>query len=227
VPAVGLKPLRRVVREPPASSTTIHHPQGDVKKISVDNNTLLTSYQTINPPEWLETGSAPEAFWRVGRWELGTTEGGSSGAPLFNSDGRIIGNLTGGEARCGNSVNDYFSKFYMCWDYHPQNNRQLKHWLDPLGSDLISFPGDEPDSIELFRLYPNPNNGRFIIATDTLSLRNSRIRVFNIQGKLIGDMTPHLERSAVFDFSRFESGIYIIEINFRTSVIRKKFIIVK
>jgi hypothetical protein len=40
-------------------------------------------------------------------------------------------------------------------------------------------------------------------------------------------MTPHLESPAIFDFSSFEPGLYIIEINFGTSVIRKKFIIVK
>ena len=35
-----------------------------------------------------------------GGWELGVTEGGSSGSPLFDQNGRIIGQLFGGTATC-------------------------------------------------------------------------------------------------------------------------------
>ncbi|KAK3277497.1 hypothetical protein CYMTET_14499 [Cymbomonas tetramitiformis] len=72
-------------------SIGIHHPRGDVKKISM-NDDLLTS------SSW---GSTPDTHWRVGDWEIGTTEPGSSGSPLFHpQDRRIIGHLTGGSAAC-------------------------------------------------------------------------------------------------------------------------------
>ena len=84
---------------PPENSVTIHHPNGDVKKISVDNDpAVVTSYSDFDD----------NAFWNILQWDIGTTEAGSSGAPLFDQDHRVIGILSGGDASCGHSVNDYF-----------------------------------------------------------------------------------------------------------------------
>ena len=46
-------------------------------------------------------GGAP--CWRVGSWEFGVTEGGSSGSPVVNSSGQVVGQLSGG---CGYNIND-------------------------------------------------------------------------------------------------------------------------
>ena len=57
---------------PAPPTVTIHHPQGDVKKISVDNDEPVTaSYDVYDA----------NTFWKILQWDVGTTEPGSSGAP--------------------------------------------------------------------------------------------------------------------------------------------------
>src|SRR5439155_17440587 len=56
----------------PATETfVIHHPSGDVKKISHDADP---------PTDGINWGPN---HWRIGSYEQGTTEPGSSGSPLF------------------------------------------------------------------------------------------------------------------------------------------------
>ena len=144
---------------PPQSSATIHHPFGDVKKVSLDYDPATTVYQDVNPPVWLEVGSAPGAFWRIEQWDVGVTEGGSSGAPLFNENKHIVGNLTGGDAYCGYPYNDYFSKFHLDWDYYPQQERQLKYWLDSLGTGQTSLEGFDVSGLESIYSYMQSDKG--------------------------------------------------------------------
>jgi hypothetical protein len=73
---------------PTTGGASIHHPAGDIKKISTfSGNTIST--------QW---GSATGSHWRV-TWTAntnghGVTEGGSSGSPLFDAaSGNIIGTL--------------------------------------------------------------------------------------------------------------------------------------
>ena len=107
----------------PDSSVCIHHPQGDVKKIAVDSHSpKIQSYSN---------DYVKNAFLYIGRWEQGTTEGGSSGACLLNQDGLFVGSLTGGAATCENSSRDYFSSFRVAWDYYSDPAKSLKTWLDP------------------------------------------------------------------------------------------------
>jgi lysyl endopeptidase len=103
----------------PTSGTTIHHPSGDIKKISLDYDIL----------------SSNGSFWRVNDWDVGTTENGSSGAPLFNPDHQIIGQLFGGDAACGNNLHDDFGKFSVSW------NNGLKAKLDPDNTGTTTLGG--------------------------------------------------------------------------------------
>jgi len=117
-------------------NVSIHHPKGDVKKISIEEDKVITGdYGTL---------FNKYTHWLIQRWEVGTTEGGSSGGPLFNAEKRIIGTLTGGDASCSNSVNDYFQKLSVSYDSYPNDNENLKHWLNPLGSNLLFLDGLDP-----------------------------------------------------------------------------------
>ncbi len=125
----------------PVNVVSIHHPDGDIKKISKDYD------QTIEG----DFGYGYDAFshWQIQRWDVGTTEGGSSGSPLFNPEHLIVGDLTGGEADCNNPINDYYSRFDRAWNDYPEPLYQLKVWLDPLSSDITKLEGYDPYKILL------------------------------------------------------------------------------
>jgi lysyl endopeptidase len=138
----------------PPNTVSIHHPSGDVKKITLDNDSpLTTTYSAYDE----------NAFWWIEKWETGTTEEGSSGGPLFGNDHRLIGLLNGGDASCGNSVNDYFVKFGRLWDDYPDPSNQVKHWLDPLSASTVTLDGLDPyagakETCDTFKNYTDTEN---------------------------------------------------------------------
>jgi len=119
----------------PAKTVAIHHPQGDVKKISVDLDQPVTASYT----DYTASG-----FWKILQWDSGTTQGGSSGCPLFDQNKRVVGLLTGGEAVCGASVNDYFAKLSVSYNLSPYLWMQLKGWIDPAVSNVLKYDGRDP-----------------------------------------------------------------------------------
>lgn len=122
------------------NSTCIHHPKGDIKKISFDYDLRISD-------KYLGTQSYDDSHWKIEQWDLGTTEPGSSGSPLFNTSKHIIGQLHGGYASCTSPTADWYGKFSMSWNFGDQSDDQLKDWLDPIG--------DSPDSLDGF--YPITN----------------------------------------------------------------------
>jgi len=120
----------------PASTRTIHHPMGDVKKVSIDNDSPgIASYTA----EQLNN-----SFWWIKQWDIGTTEPGSSGGALFSNENLVIGSLTGGYATCEHDSNDYFSIFAYQWNYYSLVSRQLKKWLDPTNTGEIKLDAMDP-----------------------------------------------------------------------------------
>lgn len=120
----------------PTNSVCIHHPSGDRKKITFDNNAATQA----------TFGGA--ACWRIATWEAGTTEPGSSGSPLFDQNKRIIGQLYGGSASCSNNVDDYYGRFNVSWDGNSSSTR-LKDWLDPTNSGVTTLDGYDPNATSL------------------------------------------------------------------------------
>jgi lysyl endopeptidase len=120
------------------SGVGIHHPAGDEKKISTYSSTLSST--TYN-------GGWSNAHWLV-TWVAtanghGVTEGGSSGSPIFNQNGLVVGHLSGGSSFC-NTPNspDLYGKFDRAWDQEGNNaNQQLKAWLDPGNTGSMSLSG--------------------------------------------------------------------------------------
>ncbi len=110
------------------SAVGIHHPSGDTKKISFENNpTVTTSNGGTTSP-----GNGTHV--RVIDWDSGVTEGGSSGSPLFDQDHRIIGQLHSGGSACGNNLSDWYGKFGASWSGGGTNSTRLSNWLDPLAT---------------------------------------------------------------------------------------------
>lgn len=115
----------------------IHHPAGDLKKITFDTNAGT------------QGTFSGAACWRVGNWEDGTTEGGSSGSPLFNSSGLIIGQLYGGSASCSSITEDFYGRFDVSWDGGSNPGNELKTWLDPCNTGATTLQGYDPNAIVL------------------------------------------------------------------------------
>ncbi|MBX7181268.1 MAG: T9SS type A sorting domain-containing protein [Bacteroidia bacterium] len=116
----------------------IHHPAGDIKKISTYTGTLVSSTYG---------GTVANTHWRV-TWAgtangHGVTEGGSSGSPLFGSNGLIVGQLTGGSSYCTAQTSpDLYGKFSYSWTSNgAAANRQLAPWLDPSSSGVTTLAG--------------------------------------------------------------------------------------
>ncbi|MEM6699792.1 MAG: hypothetical protein AAF599_15425, partial [Bacteroidota bacterium] len=122
----------------PQAVTGIHHPAGDAKKISMENDPLTSTVYLQNNPN-------PNAGqWRVADWDSGTTEGGSSGSPIFdNTTKRIVGMLSGGFAACGNNSADWYGKFSFGWNNNGATNPafRLRDWLDPNNTGILAIDG--------------------------------------------------------------------------------------
>ncbi len=115
----------------------IHHPSGDVKKISFENAPVTSA-------AYLQTSGV--SHWRVADWDVGTTEGGSSGSPLFDPSHRIIGQLHGGYAACTNNDADWYGKVSDSWDYGSSSSNRLRDWLDPDNTGANTLNGYDPFS---------------------------------------------------------------------------------
>lgn len=125
---------------PASSGVSIHHPSGDIKKIS-------TFTQSLTSGGGLGFGNDNTTHWRVFWSETanghGVTEGGSSGSPIYNQNGLIVGDLTGGSSYCtATNQSDIYGKLWHGWDQMGNTNAtRLKPWLDPANSGVTVLNG--------------------------------------------------------------------------------------
>lgn len=127
----------------PTSGTNIHHPKGDVKKISFDFDNLITNLSSITWP--LRSPSPPNSHWVV-NLDQGTTEGGSSGSPIFDQNHRIVGQLHGGPNGCA-PVIKYYGRFDKSWTGGGTAATRLKDWLDPNNTLQLTLNSELPIKI--------------------------------------------------------------------------------
>ncbi|WP_202840723.1 proprotein convertase P-domain-containing protein [Luteimonas saliphila] len=115
-------------------ATGIHHPRVAEKRITHSSNPLLIS-------GYFATGNNHlHVFWN----QPGTTEGGSSGSPLYSPDGRVIGQLHGGLASCstsGDDHSDYYGRVFTSWTGGGTDASRLSTWLDPVGTGAEFIDG--------------------------------------------------------------------------------------
>lgn len=127
--------------EAPSRAVAIHHPRGAEKRISFENDpTTITGLFSTESP-------GPGTHIRVTDWDLGTTESGSSGSPLFNQNGLVVGQLHGGDAACGNDGSDWYGRLHMSWAGGGVPGTRLSDFLDPIGSGVTWLPGLDGTSL--------------------------------------------------------------------------------
>lgn len=122
------------------TAVAIHHPNTDEKSISFEfQSTQTTSYLGTSVP-------GDGTHHRVIDWDIGTTEPGSSGSPLFNQDHQVIGQLHGGYAACGNDLSDWYGKFSRSWTGGGTNSSRLSNWLDSAGTGAMFVNTLDPEA---------------------------------------------------------------------------------
>ncbi len=125
---------------PATSGSSIHHPQGDLMKISLYNQ------QAVSVP-WI---SGVSNHWRVS-FNQGIVQHGSSGSALYNQNRRLVGQLHGNQNNvCANpgtnncwcvtqipSIGEY-GRFDLSWTGGGTNATRLSNWLDPNNTGAIT-----------------------------------------------------------------------------------------
>lgn len=120
----------------PSAAVGIHHPDGHEKRISFNDNPLTTMQNCIISTTDTTT------HWRVDDWELGTTEGGSSGSGLWNpANGLLVGVLSGGTAACGVSGYDCYGRLSAAWEATSQTGSTVRAAFDRSGTNPQTMPG--------------------------------------------------------------------------------------
>ena len=190
-------------------TSTIHHPWGDVKKISFDQNIPSTPAHQGDVPYTDLKDYHYFSYWWIRNWEVGSTEGGSSGSPLLNGGQRVIGVLSGGVAKCGDSIDydpetgrviynnafnydDYYTKLGVAWDYYGDAGPSLKPWLDPGQTGATTINGYHPTRTDpprmisgsFYSIYPNPVSEILRISTRQPQAGTVDFRVFDLSGSL-------------------------------------------
>ena len=119
--------------------TAIHHPQASTARYTrCDSKIPIVDYDVKNKV-WTN------AHYHIDKWAVGTTAGGSSGSPLLDPEGRIIGGLTGGSSYCNTPFNDYYFAISRCWEgANMSDATRLQPWLDPKSTGKRNLGGLDP-----------------------------------------------------------------------------------
>lgn len=209
----------------------IHHPRGDVKKIS----TVVS--QPISTGYYLYSEDLNETHWKV-LWQSttnghGTTEKGSSGSPLLNGTHRLIGQLHGGYADCNDSISapDWYGKFDVSWSngYFFSTYRRLNCWLDSLNTGLQTMEGllvipSTKTMNSNQQLYSNihiKNGGQLTIQSNITLMGNSQLIVESggtliIDGGALSNVDLTLKAGAYLHI--LNGGIIVIKNKFEATV---------
>ncbi|MCR4965554.1 MAG: T9SS type A sorting domain-containing protein [Bacteroidales bacterium] len=204
----------------------IHHPGGDTKKISFVKSV---------------TGSSTAKYWTA-HWytnpNRGVTEEGSSGSPLFNANGLIIGDLSNGSSACDYVYGtDNYGKISYSWlnggTY--SNAAKLQPWLDPDNTGTLKLQGmnyngtpaginNFQDEVHTFGVQPNPSNGQVTI-TGSFAEDNGTCLIYNAMGMLVGSYEVDLAAPCQLNLSHLPNGVYMMNITSGNQTYRSKMVI--
>ncbi len=135
----------------PNAGAVIHHPEGDVKKISTFDASVAAPKRTAATLCVASTDGNCTSSRSINAWQVyysqGVTEEGSSGSGLLNQDQLLIGQLSGGQSACngntGNGLYDIYGRLDYGWTASSSSNSQLKANLDPDGTGTLSLAGKD------------------------------------------------------------------------------------
>ncbi|MCK4406567.1 MAG: PKD domain-containing protein [Bacteroidales bacterium] len=122
---------------PGTSGVCIHHPAGDIKKIS----TAVIPF--VSSTWWNGTPSHWRVHWGNTVNGRSIMQGGSSGSPILDQNHYIMGDLSGGweSNSCSSPSPAWFGKIWWSWDHGSSSAFRLKEWLDPIDRGDTVLPG--------------------------------------------------------------------------------------
>ena len=111
----------------PYNPTGIHHPGGEVKKISFTEDVVTGTYY----------------YWEF-HYDIGRIYPGSSGSPLFDPNHRTVGVASfmytdycyEWNCYCDQQYDVGYGRFDRAWDYGDSPSERLQNWLDPSNTGL-------------------------------------------------------------------------------------------
>jgi PKD repeat protein len=123
---------------PADSGVCLHHPAGDIKKVSTYLTPMISStFWNGTPDHW-------RVVWSETENGLSIMQGGSSGSPIFDQDHLIMGDLSGGYTSnaCNSPSPAWYGKMWYSWDLMGDTPAtRLKDWLDPTNTGVTKQPG--------------------------------------------------------------------------------------
>lgn len=154
---------------PPQHCATIHHPGGDLQKLAISFSPPVSSLfcpgcctpdgQRVVPTQrcWRQ----PE--WLVHRYDIGSSSHGSSGAPLFDDHGLVIGQMHGGFATCAHPRDDFFGQLSRAY------NNSLRYEQPMRASMLWPHIDPQPDgSLRMQGADASPESSRHFVSPPAL-----------------------------------------------------------
>ncbi|MDR0536636.1 MAG: trypsin-like peptidase domain-containing protein [Tannerellaceae bacterium] len=177
-----------------------HHPLASVKRLNiVDDAITLKSYPGL---------FIPNSHWNVEHYSVGCTDGGSSGAPLFDASNRVVGLLSGGRSVCDNPRDDFYYALLRAWVHtsgDPQ--KQLKTWLDPGNGNAMSIDGLDPYSTNPCTRLSNVFESKLNDSIETAYLPNSAGKMFGVNS--LNSIAEYAEEYYASAAATVE-GIYLV-----------------
>jgi len=190
------------------SGVSIHHPNEMVKKISTFTQPLV-SVGNLPFQNGIITGA--NAHWQV-RWsptENGhsVTFGGSSGSPIFNENGHIVGTLSGGASFCQTpNAPDFYGKFSHLWNQYSDTTQHFRRFLDPDNTGVLVLDGFDPNAFDFENNTPIATYATNITSTeftanwlalenatryylDVYKIKNDSIKIYLEKSKNVGSVT--------------------------------------
>ena len=224
----------------PSNGAGIHHPQGDIMKISIDEDDFTTV-------KWSGINSTNEYnHWGV-NFDYGIYEDCSSGSPLLNQNKRVVGQLHGGPTpnNICNKKEAKYGKFDISWTGGGTDDTRLSNWLDSISTNQTAINLSSPllymsisgptvpeaqSTYSVSHLLDNCSvawnySGTTIAATDTSTTFNGQFAITNqrkqyicgtltasiyYQGSVIGTITKPISSGANFSGTYSQEGGQVV-----------------
>ncbi|MBF0575867.1 T9SS type A sorting domain-containing protein [Dysgonomonas sp. GY617] len=222
-----------------SSGVVIHHPNGDVKKIV----TYLPREGLKNPVTTQTYNGGPgfngitNGFWGVYYDGRSATQGGSSGSSIFNSNGLIVGTLTGGVRTTDycltRNSQEFFGKFGYHFDHMTDVSMQMKKYLDPINEGTPYLRGYDPNnplgieepvienSTQELVIFPTLADNEVNVNANSI-IRT--IRVYDMNGRQVYAKSGYNASTTTISVSSWSKGVYSIFVQTESKKLSSKFI---